>query len=428
MTRTLKRSGEILERAQSVIPRAAQTLSKAPDQFVRGVSPFAIERGSGCTVWDADGNEYIDTTCSLGAISLGYGHTVVEYAVRKQREKGTIFGLPNELEVALAERIRSWIPFAEMSRYGLNGSDVTAAAIRVARAYTGRDHVAKCGYHGWQDWTIATNAMRSKGVPQAVKDLTHEFSYNRLDTLEAIFSNYPGQVAAVIMEPMDAVEPHPGFLEGVRDIATKHGAILIFDELVSGFRFARGGAAEYFGVQPDLACYGKAISNGEPLSVLVGRKEIMSSLNEVFFSFTYAGYLPSVAAALAVMDFMEKNDVCGHIWKVGARLKNGMRELAELEKLPISVQGSDPHPILSFKNSDGVDNLELKTYFLQETAKAGILTNAKHFVSYSHEMSDIEKILEKYDVVFKQMSDALAKDDVASRLEGPTVAARYVRQ
>ncbi|HEU0050943.1 MAG TPA: aminotransferase class III-fold pyridoxal phosphate-dependent enzyme, partial [Patescibacteria group bacterium] len=187
MSRTLSRSADLYSRAKQCIPRAAQTLSKAPDQFVAGVSPYAIERGNGARVWDVDGNEYLDFTCSLGAIVLGYGFPAVEEAVRKQREKGTIFGLPGNLEIDVAERIHKLIPFAEMCRFGLNGSDVTTAAIRLARAYTGRDHVAKCGYHGWPDWTIATNALRNKGVPKAVIDLTHEFKFNEVASLEKIF-------------------------------------------------------------------------------------------------------------------------------------------------------------------------------------------------------------------------------------------------
>ncbi len=427
MPRSVQRSEDLRRRASEVIPRAAQTLSKAPDQFVRGVSPYAIDRASGCRVWDVDGNAYLDLTCSLGAISLGYGNAAVEDAVRGQRAKGTMFGLPGELEIVLSERIREWIPFAEMARFGLNGSDVTTAAIRVARAHTGRDHVAKCGYHGWPDWTIATNAMRSKGVPQAVKDLTHEFAYNKIETLERILADFKDRVAAVIIEPVDMVLPDPGFLEGVRRLATEAGAVLVFDELITGFRLARGGAAEYFNVQPDLACYGKAVSNGEPLSILAGRKEIMSALNEVFFSFTYAGYLPSLAAAMATLDFMDAHPVHEKLWQTGSRLLEGLRSHVARTGLPLAVLGTGVHPMLSFKDADGVDDLELKTLFLQETAKAGILTNCKFFVSYAHETSDIDEALDRIGGAFDLMADAVKRNAVTASLEGPTVAARYVR-
>ncbi|OGH70031.1 MAG: hypothetical protein A2754_00070 [Candidatus Magasanikbacteria bacterium RIFCSPHIGHO2_01_FULL_47_8] len=427
MARITANSKALFERALRHIPRASQTLSKAPDQFVKGVSPYAFKKGIGCRVWDVDDNEYIDLSSSLGGIVLGYQHPVVEEAVRKQRQEGTIFGLPGGLEVELAERLTKLLPFVEMVRYGLNGSDVTAAAIRVSRAYTGRDHVAKCGYHGWPDWTIATNALRSKGVPQAVKDLTHEFAYNDLSSLEKIFNEFPNKIAAVIMEPIDAAPPKPGFLESVKELAHKHGAVFIFDELVTGFRLAHGGAAEYFKVTPDLVCYGKAISNGEPLSVLGGKREIMSMLDEVFFSFTYAGYLPSIAAALATLTFMEENDVQGKIQKTGAMLMEGCQNLISQHKLPLKMTGYPAHPVLSFKGADGADNLPLKTLFLQETAKAGIFTNCKHFTNYAHEEADIRVVLEKIDAIFKTMAEAMANNNIEKLLEGPIVRARYVR-
>ncbi len=425
MPRSVSNSSSLLARAKRVIPRAAQTLSKAPDQFVEGVSPYAIQKGLGCHVWDVDQNDYLDLTCALGAIVLGYRHPVVEEAIQKQRERGCLFGLPGDLEVELAEKIHDLIPFAEMSRFGLNGSDVTTAAIRVARAYTGRDHVAKCGYHGWPDWTIATNSMRSKGVPQAVKDLTHEFTYNDLSSLEKILTDHPNQIAAVILEPMDLKTPAPGFLEGVKTLAHAHGAVLIFDEMITGFRVALGGAAAYFHVEPDLVCYGKAVSNGEPLSVLAGKREIMEALQSVFFSFTYAGFLPSVAAALATLDFMQKNPVQEKISTLGHQLIQGLQELVTRHQLPMSVQGYWAHPILSFKDPAGVENRELKTFFLQETAKAGILTNTKNFVSYSHESADIVHVLSVFDALFGRMSQALSTSSVASLLEGPVVTARY---
>jgi glutamate-1-semialdehyde 2,1-aminomutase len=246
--RKLNKSKKLLAKAEILIPRAAQTLSKAPDQFVSGVSPYALARGRGAYVWDVDGNEYLDLTCSLGGVVLGYGQKEIERAVLRQRKKGTIFGLPGNLEVELAIELKKLMPFCEMLRFGLNGSDVTAAAIRVSRAYTGRDHIAKCGYHGWHDWTIATNKMRSRGVPVAVKKLTHEFFYNNLASLEKIFRDYPNQIAAVIMEPVDAEMPRNNFLLEVKKMAKRHGAVFIFDELINGFRLAKGGAAEYFRV------------------------------------------------------------------------------------------------------------------------------------------------------------------------------------
>ena len=426
MKRKTTISKNILARAEKVIPRASQTLSKAPDQFVRGVSPYALSRGKGAFVWDVDGNKYIDLASSLGAIVLGYRHPVVEAAVTKQRRRGSIFTLPGDLEIQLAERLVKLLPHAEMVRFGLNGSDVTTAAIRVARAYTGRDHIAKCGYHGWPDWTIATNPLRSKGVPEAVKKLTHEFKYNDLASLEKIFKDYPNQIAAVILEPVSSVLPAPGFLEGVKKLAKENDAVLIFDELVTGFRLALGGAAEYFKVAPDLACYGKAISNGEPLSVLVGKAEIMKALNasEVFFSFTYAGYLPGLAAALATLNFMEKNKVQQKLWQTGNRLIKNYNLLAKKYGLRTEAIGLGPHPIFTFKDASGNDDLALKSLFIQETAKAGILTNCSNLINYSHGLTHVEEISRRLVKIFETMKLAVETNQVEAKLEGPMIKPR----
>ncbi|MEK7116763.1 MAG: aminotransferase class III-fold pyridoxal phosphate-dependent enzyme [Patescibacteria group bacterium] len=426
MKRRTLNSKRLLERAKKVIPRASQTLSKSPDQFVEGVSPYAIIRGKGCEVWDVDGNKYIDLASSLGAIILGYQHPLIERSVLRQRQKGTIFSIPGDLEVVLAEKIVGLLPYIEMVRFGLNGSDVTTAAIRVARAYTGRDHVAKCGYHGWPDWAIATNPLRNRGIPEAVKNLSHEFKYNDLPSLEKILNDYPNQIAAIILEPVSSALPHPGFLEGIKILASKHKAVLVFDELVTGFRLAMGGAAEYFGVIPDLVCYGKAISNGEPLSVLGGKREIMATLNagDIFFSFTYAGYLPSIAAALATLDFMKRNNIQKRLWETGNLLIKNYNALANEYKIPTKAVGIGPHPVFVFKDNDGNDDLVLKSLFIQETAKAGILTSCSNVMNYSHTTSHIAEVSRRLEKVFAIMSSALKNGKVGTLLEGPVIKPR----
>jgi glutamate-1-semialdehyde aminotransferase len=424
--RSTIKSQKLLARAEAVFPRASQTLSKAPDQFVRGVSPYAITKGKGCHVWDVDGNEYIDLGSSLGAIVLGYQHPVTDRAAALQHKRGTIFTLPGDIEVLLAEEIKRMVPFIESVRFGLNGSDVTSAAIRVARAYTGRDHVAKCGYHGWADWSIGTHPLRSKGVPQAVKDLTHEFSYNKIETLEKIFADHGSNIAAVILEPVAAVLPQDGFLEKVKALAEKHGAVLIFDELVTGFRMAKGGAAEYFGVTPDLVTYGKAISNGEPLSVLAGKKKIMDVLSEqdAFFSMTYAGYLPGIAAAIANLKFMRTHNVQKKLWQTGELLLSRYNMLAKKHGIPTEGVGIAPHPMFVFKDATGADDLVLKSLFIQETAKQGVLTSTSNMMNYSHEKRDIEEVAKRFDKVFAIMAKAIKEGRVLESLEGPPVRPR----
>ncbi len=244
----------MLERALKAIPLGSQTFSKSKTAYPEGVSPHFMKRGEGSHVWDVDGNEYIDFVNGLASITLGYNDPDVTDAVKAQLEEGTIFSLPHEIEIKVTEKIIEMVPCAEMVRFGKNGSDATAGAIRLARANTKRDHVAVCGYHGWQDWYIGSTS-RNLGVPSSVRDLTHSFTYNDLDSLEQLFEKCPDQIAAVIIEPMNSTAPNNGFLEGVTVLAQKNGAILIFDETITGFRYANGGAQEYFGVIPDLAVF-----------------------------------------------------------------------------------------------------------------------------------------------------------------------------
>ena len=290
------KSEEQLARARKVIPLGAQTFSKSITQFPHGVSPYFARRAKGSRVWDVDDNEYVDFASALAAISLGYADPDVNAAVAKQLADGTIYSLSHPLETEVAELICDAVPCAEAVRFGKNGSDATAGAIRIARAYTGRDHVLVCGYHGWQDWYIGATA-RNKGVPQPTSALTHTFPYNDLPALEALLDRYSGQVAAVILEPMNATQPADGYLKGVQALTKKAGAVLVFDETITGFRYALGGAQEKFGVTPDLATFGKALANGFPLSAVAGRKDIMMEMEHVFFSFTMGGETLSLAAA-----------------------------------------------------------------------------------------------------------------------------------
>jgi glutamate-1-semialdehyde 2,1-aminomutase len=277
--RTYHNSEKLLERALRTIPLGSQTFSKSKTQYPLGVSPFFIQRGLGSRVWDVDANEYIDFINSLAAITLGYQDPDVDSAVVAQLRQGVIFSLPHPIEMEVAEKIVELVPCAEMVRFGKNGSDATAGAVRLARAFTGRDHVAVCGYHGWQDWYIASTA-RNRGVPVATKALTHTWSYNDIASLEKVFQTFPQDIAAVMLEPMNLVEPQPGFLQAVKELAHKHGALLIFDETVTGFRYAIGGAQQAFGVTPDLATFGKGLANGYPISAIAGRADVMRLMED----------------------------------------------------------------------------------------------------------------------------------------------------
>lgn len=420
--RDLTRSDALKRRAEAVVPGCSQTFSKAPSQFVQGVAPVFLERGEGSRVWDVDGNDYIDYSMALGAVILGHSYPAVTEAVKRQLSEGPIFSLPHPLEVEVSELLVDHFPCAEMVRFGKNGSDATSGAVRLARAYTGREVVACCGYHGWQDWYIGTTT-RNRGVPQAVRELTVPFEYNDIDGLRQVFAEHPGRVAAVIMEPVGVVEPRPGFLQEVREVCRREGALLIFDEILTGFRLARGGAQEYFGVVPDLACVGKAVANGYPLSAVVGPRAIMELFDEIFFSFTFGGEALSLAAARAtIVEFGQRN-VVGHLWGQGRRLKDGYNVLARefgVDRFTECV-GLPPRTIFTFKDETGAESLILKSLFQQECIKRGVLLSGGQNVSYSHGDADIDHTLRVYRGALEVLSKALASGDPSRWLEGEPV-------
>jgi glutamate-1-semialdehyde 2,1-aminomutase/spore coat polysaccharide biosynthesis protein SpsF len=421
-SRSIARSTALKARAARRIPTLAQTFSKAPSQYVQGVAPVYLERGAGSHVWDVDGNEYIDYPMALGPVILGHNEPAITQAAIAQLERGIAFSLPHPLELELSELLCDLIPCAEMVRFGKNGSDVTSGAVRAARAYTGRDLIACCGYHGWQDWFIGTTT-RHRGVPEAVRALTKTFTYNDLGSLERIFAEHPGDVAAVILEPVGVVEPAPGFLEGVRDLAHRHGALLIFDEVVTGFRLDLGGAQARYGVTPDLACFGKAMGNGFPIAAVVGRAEVMAIFDEIFFSFTFAGDALALAAALATIRFLRDEPVIPHLWAQGAALKQGYNQLAAELGLARSTEclGLPPRTVILFRDEQGAESLAYKTLFQQECLKRGVLFSGSQNLCYRHSDDDIATTLAVYRIALEILAEAIAAGDVLDRLEGPVV-------
>jgi len=417
MSHRYKKSEHLLNEALELIPLGAQTFSKSKTQFPYGVSPYFVERGDGSAVWDIDGNKYIDFINALAAITLGYNDPDVTAAVSKQLLSGVTFSLSHPLEVQVAKEIIAMVPSAEMVRFGKNGSDATTGAIRLARAYTGREHVAVCGYHGWHDWYIGTTA-RNLGVPETTQKLSHTFSYNDLDSLKKIFLTYPGQIAAVIMEPMSAEFPLPGFLEKVKETTHKEGAVLIFDEVITGFRFAKGGAQEYFGVMPDLTTLGKALANGYPLSAIAGRKEIMKLAEDVFFSFTFGGEALSLAAAFATLKKIQNCNVVDVISKLGEKIIKGVNELIIKHHLQ-AILTCIGHPTRSFliiKDHSAYSEWHIKSFLLQEMFARGVLTLGTHNMSFAHQESDVFNLLMIYDEVFALLNTALSSNSLEQQL------------
>ena len=417
---TITKSNEIYARAKEIIPAGTQTFSKGVTQFVEGFAPKYLKRGKGSYVWDVDDNKYLDFIMACHPLILGYADPDINQAIVEQLAFGSTFSLMNELEVDVTELLIDAVPCAESARFGKNGADATTVGVRIARAVTERDHIAYCGYHGWHDWYIANTDLNS-GIPKFNQDLAHSFVYNDLDSLENIFSQYKGQVAIVIMEPLTILEPINNFLEEVKRMTHDNGALLMFDEIITGFRFSLGGAQELVGVTPDLTSLAKGISNGIPLSAIVGKKEYLSTLEKTFFSFTYGGDCIGLAAAKACIPKLNREKVPDHLWKVGSVLKDGFNSLAEKFGLSDFVQciGYPCRSIISFDGKGIYEPLEMKSYFQQELIRRGILWTAYHALCYSHSMEDIEFALNCYEDVFRLFKDVVdKKKNLRSLIEG----------
>ena len=417
------RSNEIYELAKKIIPAGTQTYSKGVSQFVEGFSPKYLDHGKGAYVWDVDGNKYLDYIMGCHPLVLGYSDPDVNAAVIKQLEKGSTFSLMNELEVSVSKLLVDIIPCAEMVRFGKNGADATTAGVRVARAVTGRDHIAYCGYHGWHDWYIANTDLNS-GIPDFNKKLAHSFSYNDLDSLEKIFKQYPDQIAIVIMEPLTVLKPKNNFLHEVKKMARHYGAILMFDEIITGFRFSLGGAQELLDVTPDLASFAKGISNGVPLSALVGKKEYMEALDKTFFSFTYGGDCIGLSAAEACIPKLQRENVPDHLWKVGKVLKDGFNQLAATHNLEEFMQciGYPCRSIISFNGRGKYNELELKSILQQELVRRGILWTGYHALSWTHTSKEINLTLNAYDESMSVVKNIMTKGmRIRDYIEGSTI-------
>jgi glutamate-1-semialdehyde 2,1-aminomutase len=394
----ITRSNEIYARAKEIIPAGTQTFSKGVSQYVNGFAPKYLHKGKGAHVWDVDGNRFLDYVMGCHPIILGYADEDVNQAVIDQLQLGSTFSLMNELEVDVTELIIDTVPCAEAARFGKNGADATTVGVRIARAVTGRDHIAYCGYHGWHDWYIANTDLNS-GIPRFNQELAHSFAFNDLDSLERIFQAHPAEVAIVIMEPLTILEPKDNFLHEVKKMTHHYGALLMFDEIITGYRFAVGGAQELTGVTPDLTSLAKAVSNGIPLSVITGRKEYIFSLEKTFFSFTYGGDCLGLAAAKACIPKIRDLDVPGHLDAVGRRLKDGFNSLAAdlgLDEF-FTCTGYPCRTIISIDGQGRYDNLEIKSFIQQEMIREGVLWAAYHALCYSHTLDDIAYTLNAYE-------------------------------
>lgn len=416
-------SDKLYERALKVQKPVTQTLAKGPGQFTMGVAPKYLLKGKGSHVWDADGNEYIDFNSAIGPISLGYAYPAVDEAIRQQLNDGITFSLMHPLEVELAELINEVIPNAEAVKISKTGADVCSAAIRVARAFTGRDKIFCCGYHGWHDWYIGITS-RNAGIPEAIQDMTFTFEYNDIESIKAALDE---TVAALILEPFIFEAPKPGFLQELAEVCNANGTLLIFDEMWTGFRIALGGAQEYFDVKADLAVFSKACANGMPIALLTGRADVMELFNSEVFSYTtFGGEALSLAACIATIKELRDKNVPQYLDEKGALLKDGYNQLAielGMDQYTRCI-GFNCRTMVTFTPEAG-NGLELKTLMQQEMIKRGILWAGFHNMCFSHTDQDINYTLEAYSAVLPIVKEAILSGDVKSYLKGEVLEAVF---
>ena len=418
---SFEKSEALLAREVKVSPLAAQTFSKSYRYFCRGVAPSYMDHGEGCYIYDVDGNKFIDFMCALGPITVGYNDPTVNEAVINQVHKFASGSLQSELEVQLAEKLCEIIPCAEMVRFVKNGGDATTAAIRLARAFTGRDVVLMSGYHGMHDWSIGAST-NNKGVPKAVCELTKNFVYNDLSDLEKLLKEY--EVAAVILEPIQSNGPKKGYLEGVKELTHKYGAILVFDEVVSGFHYALGGAQEVFGVSPDLVAFGKGMGNGYPISAVAGRKDLLEQIEQgVFISTTFGGDSIAMAASLATLSILSKPGYYDHILKIGTMIRNGIQERIDKYDLNdiLSVSGMPAHCGLAFEGHGSLSYLDIQSVYSQTMIQNGILVFAIYFLNSHHTEKEAQAYLDATDKAFALIRKAVDIDSVDDILLGGKV-------
>jgi glutamate-1-semialdehyde 2,1-aminomutase len=421
------RSNELQARLQRVVPGGSHTYAKGLDQYPE-LAPGVIARGSGCHVWDVDGNEFIEYGMGLRSVTLGHAYPPVVEAVRESLALGTNFTRPAAMELECAEAFLQIIDGADMVKFTKDGSTATTAAVKLARAYTGRELVGICAEHpflSYDDWFICTTTT-DLGIPPSARAQVRSFHYNDLESVRRLFESNSGQMAALMLEAARTEEPAPGFLEGVQALCRQHGAVLIFDEMITGFRWHLGGAQKLYGVTPDLSTFGKALANGFALSALCGGREIMQlgsrerDRDHVFLlSTTHGAEIPSLAAAIGTMQVYRTEPVVEHLHRQGGRLAAGFHEAVSAHGLErhVRVVGRPCNLLYSTLGPDGQPSQSFRALFLQETIRRGVIMPSM-VVGYSHSDADVDRTIEAVDGALEVYSRAL-EDGVERHLIGP---------
>lgn len=428
---------KLWQRARRVIPGGNMLLSKRSEMFLPEQWPAYFSRASGCTVWDLDGQEFTDMSImGIGTNILGYGHPEVDEAVREVVSKGNMSTLNCPEEVYLAEKLIELHPWAKMVRFARSGGEANAMAVRIARAASGRDKVAICGYHGWHDWYLSANladdsgldghllpGLEPKGVPRNLTGTTLPFAYNDPEGLESLFKLHP-DIGVIKMEVSRNQGPAPGFLEAVRSIATEHNAVLIFDECTSGFRETLGGLHKKYGVDPDMAMFGKALGNGYAITAVIGRNEVMQAAQSTFISSTFWTERIGPTAALKTLEVMERKRTWETISKVGLEIRHGWQRLADRNGLKIQHWGL---PSLTGFTIQDANWLAYKTLITQEMLSSGFLAANSVYVSMAHTPETLARYFSCLEPVFATIRDCLDGQDVYKLLKGPVCHAGFKR-
>jgi len=383
---------DLFQRALEKIPWATQTNAKRHDADGVTTRPPFIQRAKGCRMWDLDNREYIDFRCALGPITLGYQYREVDDAVRAQMQQGVLFSMSSPLEIETSEAILDTLAWADKIRFMKTGADTNACCLRLARSYTGRDHLLTSGYHGYQDWF--TLDWPNPGIPQSLNDYVHGIDYDDIDAINKVFDEHGHELAAVVVVPVEWWrEPSKLYLETLRAKCDEYGTLLIFDEVLTGFRIAKGGAQEFFGVTPDLAAYAKGIANGYPLSAYAGKQQYMDTLDKTVITTTYAGETLSLAAAKAVMTIINREPVIEHIAAMGERLRNGFDSIFQETNFPGKTVGLAPAITIKFEDEEAMHS-PLRAKLFDHLYDNGIFANKEWLINYSHQPNDIDQTLD----------------------------------
>lgn len=432
------KSQRLYKKAKTLIPGGTQLLSKRPEMFLPDFWPAYYDKAKGCEIWDLDGKRYIDMSyMGVGSCLLGYADSFVDSAVKKAIDKGNMTTLNVPEEVKLAEILLKMHSWAKMVRYARTGGEAMAIAVRISRASTGKDIILFCGYHGWHDWYLSSNlandesldghllqGLEPKGVPRVLKGTAIPFNYNDIEGFLSLVKQYDGKIAAIVMEPLRSHYPKKGFLETVREETRKAGAVLVIDEITAGWRLCLGGAHKLFNLEPDIAVFAKAMSNGYPMAAIIGRREFMDKSQETFISSTYWTDRIGPTAAIMTIERLKELGVPKHLSAIGKKVQQGWEELARKHGLSIEIAGTYPLGHFAFKHDQP---LVLKTLYTQFMLDMRFLATNAFYASYAHKDKHVCKYLEATDAAFSLISKAVKDSNPSRYLKGPVCHSGFKR-